>query len=78
MSYKVCKYEKEKLISMFNNRGYETRQEAITAMGYWYDVKRSAVDTQFVLIDMDIDRIHDIYDEVRVRGLIETFKAINR
>lgn len=76
--YKVCKYEKEKLVSMFNNRGYEDIGSAIRAMGYWFDVKRSAIDTQFVIINTNEDTIHDVYTEVKVRNSIGALDKIGK
>lgn len=60
MRYKVCKYSREKLVTMFNNTGLATLDECHQRIGWWLEMKRNEVDTQFVIIDTETDKIIEL------------------
>lgn len=60
MKFKVCSYKKEKLVSMFNDQGIETIDECKERINWWKEMRRNAIDTQFVIIDKEQDKIIEV------------------
>lgn len=60
--YKVCLYRKEKLLPVLSNKGFETKEAILDILLYWFDVKRNDQSSQFIIINIDEDRVEGVLD----------------
>lgn len=57
MAYKVYRYQKEKLLTMFNNGGFESVDEIAKRLSWWFEVTRNDQSAQFVVVNSETDKI---------------------
>lgn len=70
--YKVYLYRKEKLLSVFNDRGFSTKEEIYKNLGYWFEVTRNDQSAQFIIINKDTDVIEGLVGKTFIKTHNET------